>query len=99
MPILVVDLVADAGQAERAQVDISRVSLQSRTRQPFRFKWGSGQSSIRVNFIQALEATDKEFSFIPLLNLDHSFQGDGLVAALSASEAYFARCLGQRSSK
>ena len=47
-----------------------------------------------VNFIQALEANDKLFDFIPLPNLSHSFQGDGLVAALSASEDYFARCLG-----
>ncbi len=35
-----------------------------------------------VNFIQALEAADKPFSFIPLPNLDHGFHGDGLVAAL-----------------
>ncbi len=47
-----------------------------------------------VNFIQALQANDKLFDFIPLPNLSHSFQGDGLVAALSASENYFARCLG-----
>jgi len=45
-----------------------------------------------VNFIQALEANDKEFDFIPLPNLGHSFKGDGLVAALMASEDYFARC-------
>jgi len=47
-----------------------------------------------VNFIQALQANDKLFDFIPLPNLSHSFKGDGLVAALSASQAYFARCLG-----
>jgi dipeptidyl-peptidase-4 len=47
-----------------------------------------------VNFIQALEANDKLYSFIPLPNLSHSFKGDGLVAALMASEDYFARCLG-----
>jgi dipeptidyl-peptidase-4 len=46
-----------------------------------------------VNFIQALEANDKPFSFIPLPNLSHSFRGDGLVAALSASVDYFAGCL------
>ena len=48
-----------------------------------------------VNFIQALEAADKPFSFIPLPNLDHGFHGDGLVAALAASVDYFTRCLGQ----
>lgn len=46
-----------------------------------------------VNFIQALEANDKPFDFIPLPNLSHSFHGDGLVAALSASVDYFAGCL------
>jgi dipeptidyl-peptidase 4 len=46
-----------------------------------------------VNFIQALEAADKPFSFIPLPNLGHSFKGDGLVAALLASVDYFERCL------
>ena len=35
-----------------------------------------------MNFIQALEANDKLFDFIPLPNLSHSFKGDGLVAAL-----------------
>jgi dipeptidyl-peptidase-4 len=49
-----------------------------------------------VNFIQALEANDKSFDFIPLPNLSHSFKGDGLVAALSASVDYFARCLGSQ---
>ena len=57
-----------------------------------------------VNFIQALEANDKLFDFIPLPNLSHSFQGDGLVAALSASADYLAACLtgaasGQRNSQ
>jgi dipeptidyl-peptidase 4 len=47
-----------------------------------------------VNFIQALEANDKLFDFIPLPNLSHSFKGDGLVAALSASADYLATCLG-----
>jgi dipeptidyl-peptidase-4 len=47
-----------------------------------------------VNFIQALEANDKLFDFIPLPNLSHSFKGDGLVAALSASADYLAACLG-----
>ena len=45
-----------------------------------------------VNFIEALEAVDKPFEFVPLPNLSHSIQGDGLVATLSASEAYFTRC-------
>jgi dipeptidyl-peptidase-4 len=49
-----------------------------------------------VNFIQALEAADKQFDFIALPNLGHSFRGDGLVAALSASAAYLAACLGNR---
>ena len=46
-----------------------------------------------VNFIQALEANDKLFDFVPLPNLSHSFSGDGLVAALSASADYLAGCL------
>ena len=46
-----------------------------------------------VNFIEALEANDKLFNFVPLPNLGHSFQGDGLVAALSASADYLAACL------
>ena len=46
-----------------------------------------------VNFIEALEANDKLFDFFPLPNLGHSFQGDGLVAALSASADYLAACL------
>ena len=46
-----------------------------------------------VNFIQALEANDKEFDFIPLPNSGHSFHGDGLVAALMASDDYLAQCL------
>ena len=46
-----------------------------------------------VNFIQALEANDKLFDFIPLPNLSHSFKGDGLVAALMASTDYLAACL------
>jgi dipeptidyl-peptidase-4 len=46
-----------------------------------------------VNFIQALEAADKPFNFIPLPNLSHSFRGEGLVAALSASADYLAACL------
>ena len=45
-----------------------------------------------VNFIQALEANDKLFDFVPLPNLSHSFKGDGLVAALSASADYLAAC-------
>jgi dipeptidyl-peptidase 4 len=46
-----------------------------------------------VNFIEALEANDKLFDFVPLPNLSHSFKGDGLVAALMASVDYFDRCL------
>ena len=46
-----------------------------------------------VNFIQALEENDKLFDFVPLPNLSHSFRGDGLVAALSASADYLATCL------
>ena len=45
-----------------------------------------------VNFIEALETVDKPFEFVPLPNLSHSFRGDGLVTALSASEQYFTRC-------
>jgi dipeptidyl-peptidase-4 len=46
-----------------------------------------------VNFIQALEENDKLFNFVPLPNLSHSFRGDGLVAALSASADYLSDCL------
>jgi dipeptidyl-peptidase-4 len=46
-----------------------------------------------VNFIQALEENDKLFNFVPLPNLSHSFRGDGLVAALSASVDYLTGCL------
>ncbi len=46
-----------------------------------------------VNFIQALEEKDKLFNFVPLPNLSHSFRGDGLVAALSASADYLSDCL------
>ena len=46
-----------------------------------------------VNFIEALEANDKLFDFIPLPNRGHSFRGDGLVAALMASTDYLATCL------
>ncbi len=45
-----------------------------------------------VNFIEALEAADKPFDFVPLPNLSHSFRGDGLVAALAASVEYFTAC-------
>jgi dipeptidyl-peptidase 4 len=43
-----------------------------------------------VNFMQALEHSDKTFQFIPLPNEDHHYEGDGLVTVLSASQAYFA---------
>jgi dipeptidyl-peptidase-4 len=46
-----------------------------------------------INFIEALEQLDKPFEFLPLPNLNHSFKGDGLVAALSASVDYFVRYL------
>ncbi len=46
-----------------------------------------------VNFVEALEAADKPFGFIPLPNRGHSFKGDGLVAALIASVDYFEGCL------
>ena len=46
-----------------------------------------------VNFIEALEANDKLFDFIPLPNRGHSFKGDGLVAALMASTDYLTSCL------
>ena len=48
-----------------------------------------------VNFVEALEANDKQFSFIPLPNLGHSFRDNGLVAALMASETYLAQCLAE----
>jgi dipeptidyl-peptidase-4 len=44
-----------------------------------------------VNFIQALEAADKPFEFLPLPNLDHHYGGDGLVACLQAGVDYFVR--------
>ncbi len=47
-----------------------------------------------VNFIQALEESDKPFSFIPLTNEDHHYEGDGLATALSASVSYFIRLMG-----
>ena len=48
-----------------------------------------------VNFIEALEAADRPFSFIPLPGLNHSYHGDGLSAALMASVNYFQGCLGK----
>jgi dipeptidyl-peptidase 4 len=47
-----------------------------------------------INLIQALQALDKPFEFLPLPNLNHGYKGDGLVAALSASVDYFVRTLG-----
>lgn len=49
-----------------------------------------------VSFIQALAHADKPFDFVPLPNEDHHYEGDGLVSALSASAAYFARHLGSQ---
>jgi dipeptidase D len=47
-----------------------------------------------INLIEALESLDKPFEFLPLPNLNHSYKGDGLAAALSASVDYFTRMLG-----
>ena len=55
---------------------------------------GPSPSSFKVNSIEALEANDKLFDFIPMPNQGHSFRGDGLVAALLASTDYLAGCLG-----
>ena len=49
-----------------------------------------------TNLIEELERLDKPFIFLPLPNLNHSFRGDGLAAALSASVAYFEERLGGR---
>ena len=48
-----------------------------------------------VNLIQAMMAADKPFDFLPLPNSDHHYGGDGLVAVLSESAGYFARCFEQ----
>ena len=47
-----------------------------------------------INLIQELQALDIPFEFLPLPNLNHSYKGNGLVAALSASVDYFIRTLG-----
>ncbi len=49
-----------------------------------------------INFVQALEHIDKPFEFLPLPNLNHSYKGDGLATALSASVDYFVRYLGSQ---
>jgi dipeptidyl-peptidase 4 len=49
-----------------------------------------------TNLIEELERLDKPFIFLPLPNLNHSFRGDGLAAALAASVAYFEERLGGR---
>jgi len=46
-----------------------------------------------VNLIEELERLGKPFDFLPLPNLNHSYRGDGLVTALSASAEYFVRHL------
>lgn len=46
-----------------------------------------------VNFVQALEQSDKPFDFIPLPNSDHHYGGDGLATVLAASTEYFLRNL------
>ena len=47
-----------------------------------------------INLMQTLQALDKTFEFLPLPNLNHSYKGNGLVAALSASVDYFVHTLG-----
>lgn len=47
-----------------------------------------------INLIQEMQALDKPFEFLPLPGLNHSYRGNGLVAALSASVDYFSRTLG-----
>jgi len=42
-----------------------------------------------VNFVEALEAADKPFDFLPLPNLSHHYGGDGLAACLEASVDFF----------
>ncbi len=49
-----------------------------------------------INLIEELERIEKPFEFLPLPNLNHSYRGDGLVAALNASVDYFVRMLGNR---
>jgi dipeptidyl-peptidase-4 len=49
-----------------------------------------------VNFVEALEAADKPFNFVPLPNTSHSITGDSLVATLSSSVEYFTFCLSPR---
>ena len=49
-----------------------------------------------INLIEELERLDKPFIFRPLPNLNHSFKGDGLVSALSASVEYFSQSLGEK---
>jgi dipeptidyl-peptidase-4 len=44
-----------------------------------------------INFVQALEAADKLFDFLPLPNLNHHYGGDGLAACLEASVDFFTR--------
>ncbi len=51
-----------------------------------------------INLIQELRALDRPFVFLPAAKLNHSYKGDGLVAALSASVDYFSRALGKESS-
>lgn len=47
-----------------------------------------------VNFIQALQKSDKRFEFLPLPNEDHHYEGDGLATVLSESACYFRRFIG-----
>lgn len=59
---------------------------------------GLADKNVHINnsldFIQALMAMDKPFDFISVPNMGHSFTGDGLVTALSASADYFERYIG-----
>ncbi|MBU1943471.1 MAG: S9 family peptidase [Actinobacteria bacterium] len=41
-----------------------------------------------INFMQALEAADKAFIFVPLPNQNHDYEGNGMVTALSDSAEY-----------
>jgi len=41
-----------------------------------------------INFIEALEKADKPFTFVPLPNEDHHYEGDGLATALATSVDY-----------
>jgi dipeptidyl-peptidase-4 len=50
-----------------------------------------------INFIQMLNAADKGFNLVPLVDEDHHYEGDGLAACLAASSEYFAMHIGGKS--